>query len=278
MLVTPAIEKQPTPTFEAGLFQMRAGVARDAKKRWVMPLSVVIDPKIEFAAGTARVKLLEAIDEKGNDLLTTDDHTTGLYPSMKAVFTTSLTQLRPDNMGTRIAKLRGVMTGMVVVQRTDWEIPLDQQPHEKTFERDGITNTLSVDAVEPGEKPDRFDVQLARVQQLLIHPRFWDTVQLRQNEAYNQSLFSDVHLFDGQGREFFLQKTDIDSEQDERTLVRSWTGTFGRVPREGTTATATADAEPPQGAPTKLSWSLPNDVRLIEVPFEFHDIAFAQTP
>jgi hypothetical protein len=271
LLITPVIESNSLSKMEAGVFQLRATSARLSRKSWSVVLSMFVDPKLDIVPSSTRLRVTEAVDENGRNLLTSDDRTSGMYTQMPLLWVSQVSQAKPENIGGRLARLRGVISTTVVLNRQLWEVPLADLPAERTVNRAGNEEALTVADIKP-VSDDRFELQLARVQKLLINPRFWESAQIRRNELFNLALFSDVKVLDAQSRAFYLAKTNYDSSYDDAAISRIWTATFSRKPREGTSAAGTE----PQGAPAKLIWSVPGDVLTVELPFEFNDLTFLQ--
>ena len=275
---------QPLSIQDKGLMQLRAGRPRVTNKHWIVPLTIFVDPKLELVPNSTRVRLLSATDEKGNDLLGRD-RLSSWYRQYPLMWGTQIAQLRPDDMGEKITNLSGVLQCSVVLKREPWEIPLKaaEFPVFRRYARGHDSETLSIDAVTVNAD-GTYEVQATRIRQQLINPRFMPTPELRRMEVFNYSVFNSIKLLDAQGREFPLVKSSSRAENEDATLMRSVTAIFGRAPRATTatpvTTTTPADAEPtgPQGEPALIVWSVPTEMRPVEVPFEFTDLPLTPAP
>jgi hypothetical protein len=265
LLLTPTLAERTYSTYDTSLFQVRTLGMRTNDKNWTMTLAVVADPKIEIAPSSGRVHLTEAIDDEGHNLLSDDVHASFLYPTMSSVYYSSVSQNRPEKVGKRLVRLRGVITAYAILKREPWEVTLTDVPAEKTAVRDGVTEVINVANVQRDEK-DHYSVELSRALKSLINYRFWDSRQTRLNSVYNYALFSSVQLQDAQGRKFYLHHTNVDADYDNEIYLYTWTGRFERAPENQ------ADAILPEGEPTKLIMNLPLEVQRFELPFELTDV------
>lgn len=273
LLITPPTEVKPALTFDAGMLQVRTTGARVRGENWTLAISAITDPKLDIASPYMRLKITEAVDDNDNDLMATNDRPRYFTRQSPSLWVGSFQQPSPANLGTRIVRLRGMVTGYAIVNRERWEVPLNTLPQERRFDHDGNRDALLVSSMAPGDKPGRYEVELSRVQRPGINIRFWDAATLQSEQAFNQALFGDVSLVDDKGRTFYLHKSNMDSESDDSVVTRIWKSTFGRTVREGETETA----EAPTGEPAKLIWNVPREVRAFGLPFEFNDVEMTRT-
>ena len=267
LLLTPTVAGRAYATYDTALFQVRTSGLRLSDKSWAMTLAIVADPKIEIAASSGRVRLTEMVDDEGNNLLDDEIRSSSLYLTMPSLYYSSLSRKRPEKIGKRLVRLRGIISAYAVLKRDVWEINLAELPVEKTAIRDGVTEIFSVANVKEEEDKKRYNVELTRAIKSLINYRFWNSTQTRLNSIYNYALFSSVQLQDEQGREFFLRRTNVDANYDNEIYFYTWTARFERTPEN-----RQDDTILPEGEPTKLIWSVPTTIQRFEIPFELTDV------
>ena len=263
---------QPAATRDLGLMQLRAGAGRLGKKHWIVPLTIIADPKLEIVNGSTRLRMLEATDENGLNLLGTDV-TTSWYRQYPLMWSASIAQLRPDNIGTRLKKLSGVLECLVSLREEQWKIPIQgaKFPIVKRWTRDDATDTLSVDSLEKiGD--GIYQMQVTRTHQSMIHSRFWKASEVRRLESFGMSLMAGLKLLDEQGRALTLQKNTLRGDLDEGIVSRTVVATFGRGPISASRLADSAASTPP-GDPARIVWNIPLDTRAVQVPFSFDDIS-----
>ena len=273
--LSPSENFQPAAVRDLGLMQLRAGAGRLGKKHWIVPLTIIADPKLEIVNGSTRLRMLEATDENGLNLLGADV-TTSWYRQYPLMWSASIAQLKLDNMGTRLKKLSGVLECLVSLRKEQWEIPIQgaKFPVVKKWTRDDATDTLSVDSLEKiGDGV--YQVQVTRIHQSMIHSRFWKASVMRRLESFGMNLMVGLKLQDEQGRALILQKNSLRADLDEGMVSRTMVATFGRGP---ISEARLVDGQPvaastPPGDPARIVWSIPLDTRAVQVPFSFEDIA-----
>ncbi len=267
LLLTPTLAERTYAAYDTPLFQVRTSGLRLSEKSWAMTLAVVADPKIEIAASSGRVRLTEALDDQGNSLMDDEIRSSSLYLTMPSLYYASLSQNRPEKIGKRLVRLRGIISAYAILKRDVWEIALADLPIEKTAVRNGVTEIISAANVQNEEEKKPYNVELTRAVKSLINYRFWDSTQTRLNSIYNYALFSNVQLQDAQGRTFFLRRTNVDATYDNEIYFYNWTGRFERTPEN-----RKDDDILPEGEPTKLIWSVPSAIQRFEIPFELTDV------
>ncbi len=257
----------PDTTCETPLFQVRTSGLRTHAKGWSMAFYFVADPKVDIALSASLVRLTEAVDEQGNPFSVENVRATWISSTVPSLFYTSLSQTGAKPTGKKLARLRGVLTAYAILQREDWEMPLEKLPAEKIGTHDGVKEILSVSAVQPEETKERYNVELNRAFKSLIAYRFWNGAQTRANWAYTSALFAKVQLQDGQGRSFYLRQIKRDDNYENEFYFYNWIGQFERTPEDRQDSDIL-----PEGEPVKLIWSVPTAIYRFELPFELTDV------
>lgn len=208
-------------------------------------LTVWPDPKMQvFAGPSARnVKIVRAEDDQGRQMLDNQ----GSAGGWRSPATVNLSlRLRANNADAKkLAILQGTLS-----------IPLNLG--FETVIHDKLSN----------EAEKRIGNMLIRIQPLekvndrryLI--RFSVYRQGASDEAWsliNHSVFSSVRLEDKDGRQ--LDRAEWSSSENRAQIIEG-TVNFNRLPRGNQEV----------GEPVKVIWTIPTEVREIEVPFEFHDL------
>ncbi len=253
-------------TQETPLFQVRTSGLRAHATGWTMAIYLLTDPKFEIALSTGGIRLTEAIDEQGNNLLVDEVRSSSISSTVPALYLIPLSQRGAKPKGHKLVRLRGVVAAYAIVKRKAWEVPLKNLPQEKTIMRDGRPETLTISELQR-EGKERYKVELSRVYKSLIDYRFWNSTQMGLNHVSNYALFSRVQLLDAQGHKFYLQQIKTDVNYNDEAYSFDWTGHFERTPEDRRDSDIL-----PEGEPVKLIWSLPGEIHRFEIPFELTDV------
>jgi hypothetical protein len=240
---------------------------RDVSEEFAISLTVFAEPKLKVLDFSQTIRLDEALDERGNSLVPTEEPNAlaanadvfgGHAEGHTSRWEVGATLHHPKGMGTRIARLRGATTLMVETQSAALDVPLASAR--------GLTRTLGALRVAVKSAD-------ARQAELTVFrdgrgDAEWFAVRM-QLSAGQAQLLDDrgqvVARAQGGGGEA------DESPDNQRMDLRL---RFAREPEGG--------VESPEGnkrkaaaslsEPARLVWEIPVEARELVVPFEFRDL------
>jgi hypothetical protein len=216
-------------------------------ERLTVSLKSTLDPRIKVLGGFGS-KVDEAVDDKGRSLLPVPlrMHPPTMHSSGGIHHTVSI-ELQPLAQAQRIARLKGSFRLRIVAEQIEWEITDLWGDKPATKEVPGLTGTILT--VEP-LKRTTYGYELV----LKTAPR---QVGGNHNTHITDSIFRSVRLLDDKGQE-----------------LSSGGGSGGGDGREfrATMYFQAPQGEDGPGEPVKLVWTLPTQLRDVDIPFEFKNL------
>lgn len=233
----------------------------DTNESLLLTGTLYIEPKLQWQNNGLFMQLLEAIDDKNQSLLLTDNrrlsskgNTHDLYFNLKP----------PAARGGKLKRLRGNVHGVVAFQSTTWEV------------KDVLQASHVEKILQAGENTTRLELQNVKAE----NDNYLVTIVISQSGDQNQQrarlsngqlvrLNTDPsdnrpRLLDAQNRELRVRSTRVQQNGDEKTRITTLSVTF--APNRSN------DAADQTGAPAKLVMRFDSDWRELIVPFEYENV------
>jgi len=224
--------------------------------------TVFADPKLRLAGSNNQIKLEEAKDENGLSLLPPNLGNNVYYGGYGETprgftFSTSVNLVMPENAGTRIATLKGTMQVPVITKQEKWEVAdvLNVKDVSKKFGNSTYTLKKITPQGKDGNNP-YYTVEVAV-----------STTNMTDGRFDSSNMIGDINR---------IQLLDADGKL---YVSNGWGGggSNGMVTRSITFMPAerfngNGGDVANTGAPVKLVWEIPTEIKELTVPVSFSDL------
>ena len=220
----------------------------ELQHRFTLQLTAYSDPKLLVLKNARDTKLEEAVDERGNSLLSPQEQEYVPESSdYRGPWEWRLTAKlhHPDGAGQRIARLRGSAQFLVRTQFETWE--LSQIMTVQNATRVIAGTRITIEGLSRSDEGYTLRIRGQGALCGLVSPGLAD-----QFEAIRRS----IRLLDHNGRAFAVDFAGGSGREDWSYLF-----TFKPTPAQDTTA-----------EPAKLIWDVPTEAKFLVVPFEFKNL------
>lgn len=216
-------------------------------------ISVYAEPKLNVMGHDYYLRLTEATDDRGNSLLIPGQY--GAYGSMgqdtSCRWTLGTSLAIPDNLGTRLVRLKGFSRVLMQTKSQTWEVAADAVP---TSGAAGPAPAKSIGGrkyvvEELKGTGDAYELKFTLL-------REGPAGRVEEWQQYGRGVR--VSLVDAQGRSLAGRGYNGGGSEEKLT----YTYTFARDLDTGVKA----------GPPVKVVVEVPTEAREVEVPFEFRDV------
>jgi hypothetical protein len=234
------------------------GRNRTPAKNLGVQVSVYAEPKLNVMGHDYYLRLTEATDDRGNSLLVPGQ---GAYGSMgqdtSCRWTLGQSLAIPDNLGTRLVRLKGFSRALVQTRSETWEVAADAVPTAPGGGGGGdpgppaksIAGRKYVAAELKGTTGNLYELKLTIVR---------EGPARRQEDWQQWGRGVRVSVLDAEGKALASRGSNTSGPEDKVTCTYS----FGRDLDTGGKA----------GVPAKVVVEVPTETREVEVPFEFRDV------
>jgi hypothetical protein len=212
-----------------------------------MALYAFSEPKIKVIQSSYYVQVEEAVDEKGNSLMSNDRFYTSMNSGQQWMWNLNAHLNYPENAGKKITRFKGSMKFLIQTRSDTLDVPdiLTVKNLTKTVARRRMLVKQCTK-----QNGEQFELQMTLYRDGLSQAD-WDAVQ---NPGYS------VHLFDKDGH--MLMSNGWGTNGSDREMNYNWTfskNAWG--PQQGKI-----------GDPHRLVWEIPVETREMNVTFEFKDL------
>lgn len=218
-----------------------------------MRLRAFIDPKLRVVEGATMVRLEEVVDDKGNSLVLPSANAghVSTFSSMGSNWIWELhAQLQEvPNLGTRITRFRAVASFVAQTKSDLWEIP--DVLTAKSAERPISVGKYVFNGIEKtGEDTYNLKITIHHQPNIVSH----------QNPLTSFSVIQqNIRLVDADGRPY----GNAGGGGGGGPTKLDYSISFHRN---------TGDNTPKPGAPAKLLWTIPTEIKEIPVPIDLQDL------
>jgi hypothetical protein len=209
-------------------------------------LAVFAEPKLKVVQSTYNVNVEEAVDDKGNSLVSNDRMYAGMNASQQWMWNVSARLNYPENAGKTIARIKGSLKFLVQTKSETLDVPdiLTVKNLNKTVAK---RRMLIKEVKKNGEQ---YEVAMT-IYRDGLSPAQWSAVL---NPGYT------VRLLDKEGRPLTSSGWGGGSNDQEA----NYTWNFNRNVWNG--------QQTKLGEPHRLVWEIPTETRELEARFEFKDL------
>lgn len=225
------------------------GGANVAQSQFGMNLNVYAEPKITVLRTGGSVRLDEAVDDRGNSLIPSENTARNFWGGYAGVGGWALyapMRYPEKNPGARLVKFKGSTTFVIQTKMEKLELQNILTLHETTRTINGVQITFK----ELKKEGDVYQLHV-RVGQSSFGGIEWQQLA--------EGLQTRLQLQDADGRPFDHRGMSSSGTNDSLEMTLD----FARSPRpDGKT----------QGDPARLMWEIPIETKEVSVPIEFHDL------